>query len=195
MTWKILQGDVLDRLRDLPDESVQCCVTSPPSHTDSVESASYPRDLCHGISVLLRALRATDMPTPTSNTGSFRCLLDISKAQAVLRLRTLDPKEWKDRPKDCGGFLIGDLPGEQRPSFLRTRLADVAGSAEQRREEVHRLRLNLLYADPLAVVRLTTVAVSHRVGGHLHTDGSIGIDHARAVSEVLNLVRHAPKSR
>ncbi len=30
MTWKILQGDVLDRLRDIPDESVQCCVTSPP---------------------------------------------------------------------------------------------------------------------------------------------------------------------
>jgi DNA modification methylase len=27
---RILQGDVLDRLRELPDESVHCCVTSPP---------------------------------------------------------------------------------------------------------------------------------------------------------------------
>jgi hypothetical protein len=26
----ILQGDALDRLRELPSESVQCCVTSPP---------------------------------------------------------------------------------------------------------------------------------------------------------------------
>lgn len=30
MTWTILEGDVLDRLREVPDESVQCVVTSPP---------------------------------------------------------------------------------------------------------------------------------------------------------------------
>ena len=30
MTWSIQQGDVLDRLREMPSESVQCCVTSPP---------------------------------------------------------------------------------------------------------------------------------------------------------------------
>jgi DNA modification methylase len=30
MTWEIRQGDVLDRLREMPDESVQCVVTSPP---------------------------------------------------------------------------------------------------------------------------------------------------------------------
>lgn len=30
MSWEIRQGDVLDRLREMPDESVQCCVTSPP---------------------------------------------------------------------------------------------------------------------------------------------------------------------
>lgn len=30
MSWRILQGDVLDRLRDIHDGSVQCCVTSPP---------------------------------------------------------------------------------------------------------------------------------------------------------------------
>ncbi len=30
MTVSILQGDALTRLRELPDESVQCCVTSPP---------------------------------------------------------------------------------------------------------------------------------------------------------------------
>jgi DNA modification methylase len=29
-TYKLLQGDVLDRLRELPDESVHCVVTSPP---------------------------------------------------------------------------------------------------------------------------------------------------------------------
>ena len=30
MSWKIHQGDALEVLRTLPDESVQCCVTSPP---------------------------------------------------------------------------------------------------------------------------------------------------------------------
>ena len=30
MSWEIRQGDALDRLREIPDESVQCCVTSPP---------------------------------------------------------------------------------------------------------------------------------------------------------------------
>ena len=30
MTWEIRQGDVLDRLRAMPDGSVHCCVTSPP---------------------------------------------------------------------------------------------------------------------------------------------------------------------
>jgi DNA modification methylase len=29
-TWRVMQGDVLDRLGDMPDESVQCVVTSPP---------------------------------------------------------------------------------------------------------------------------------------------------------------------
>ena len=31
---KILPGDVLDRLKDLPNESVHCVVTSPPLITD-----------------------------------------------------------------------------------------------------------------------------------------------------------------
>lgn len=30
LTWRILTGDVRERLRDLPDQSVQCVVTSPP---------------------------------------------------------------------------------------------------------------------------------------------------------------------
>ena len=28
--WEICEGDALERLRELPDGSVQCCVTSPP---------------------------------------------------------------------------------------------------------------------------------------------------------------------
>jgi DNA modification methylase len=30
VSWEIRQGKALDRLREMPDESVQCCVTSPP---------------------------------------------------------------------------------------------------------------------------------------------------------------------
>lgn len=30
VTWEIRHGDALERLREIPDESVQCCVTSPP---------------------------------------------------------------------------------------------------------------------------------------------------------------------
>lgn len=30
VTWRIIEGDAAERLRDLPAESVQCCVTSPP---------------------------------------------------------------------------------------------------------------------------------------------------------------------
>lgn len=30
MSWKVRQGDALARLREMPDESVHCCVTSPP---------------------------------------------------------------------------------------------------------------------------------------------------------------------
>lgn len=30
MSWEIRCGDALERLREMPDESVQCCVTSPP---------------------------------------------------------------------------------------------------------------------------------------------------------------------
>ena len=29
-SWRVLQGDAVERLRELPDESVNCCVTSPP---------------------------------------------------------------------------------------------------------------------------------------------------------------------
>jgi DNA modification methylase len=30
MGWELLNGDALDMLKTLPDESVHCCVTSPP---------------------------------------------------------------------------------------------------------------------------------------------------------------------
>lgn len=30
MTWTLLQGDALEQLKTLPDESIHCCVTSPP---------------------------------------------------------------------------------------------------------------------------------------------------------------------
>jgi DNA modification methylase len=30
LSWEIRQGDALERLREMPDESVHCCVTSPP---------------------------------------------------------------------------------------------------------------------------------------------------------------------
>ena len=30
MSWEVRQGDALTRLREMPDESVHCCVTSPP---------------------------------------------------------------------------------------------------------------------------------------------------------------------
>src|SRR4051812_35149395 len=30
MSWEVRQGDALERLGEMPDESVQCCVTSPP---------------------------------------------------------------------------------------------------------------------------------------------------------------------
>ena len=30
MTWTLYQGDCIDRMKQLPDESVNCCVTSPP---------------------------------------------------------------------------------------------------------------------------------------------------------------------
>jgi len=32
VTWEILTGDAIERLRELPAESVQCCITSPPYH-------------------------------------------------------------------------------------------------------------------------------------------------------------------
>jgi DNA modification methylase len=30
LSWEFRQGDWIERLREMPDESVQCCVTSPP---------------------------------------------------------------------------------------------------------------------------------------------------------------------
>ena len=33
MKWRLLRGDVRETLRELPDESVQCCVTSPPYYS------------------------------------------------------------------------------------------------------------------------------------------------------------------
>lgn len=29
-TWSVRQGDVMERLKEIPDESVHVCVTSPP---------------------------------------------------------------------------------------------------------------------------------------------------------------------
>lgn len=41
MRYALLQGDALARLRELPDESAQCVVTSPPCWEQSIPYQDY----------------------------------------------------------------------------------------------------------------------------------------------------------
>lgn len=73
MTWEIRQGDALDRLREMPAESVQCCITSPPYFglrdygTGEWEGGE---DSCDHVSGMAR--KDTERKTPGGRGGSFR---------------------------------------------------------------------------------------------------------------------------
>lgn len=64
MTWKILEGDCLAVMRTLPDEVVQCCVTSPPywglrdyGHADQLGMESTPGEYVARMVEVFREVR------------------------------------------------------------------------------------------------------------------------------------------
>ncbi len=74
-SWSIRQGDALEQLRQMPDESVQCCVTSPPYWRQ--------RDYGCGPQELGRE------ETPSQFVGSL-----VTVAQEIRRVLTKDGSLW-----------------------------------------------------------------------------------------------------
>jgi len=64
VTWEVREGDALARLRNLPDASVQCCVTSPPyfglrdyGHTDQIGLEQAPEEYVARLVEVFREVR------------------------------------------------------------------------------------------------------------------------------------------
>ena len=98
MRYRILQGDVLDRLRELPESSVQCVVTSPP----------YWRQRNYGMSGQMGLEQTPEIYTDRM-VEVFREARRILREDGTLWLNLGD--KWASGGNGDGGYKDKDLVG------------------------------------------------------------------------------------
>jgi len=112
MSTKILQGDCLDILRTLPDESVHCCVTSPPywglrdyGHDGQLGLEKTPDEYVGKILAIFREVRRVLRKDGT-------CWLNLGDSYTSGGRKERDPGKQKIHPAfDGDNFADGLRPG------------------------------------------------------------------------------------
>lgn len=200
---RLYHGDAIETLATLPEGSVDCCITSPPSDADTVEIL---RPQVEGLALGQRFgghLQPVDAGLPPSvlADGRFvaanvrlhaRAVLAGPERQTVLGLGPLHAEERKERPDTFGGGLVRHLPGQEVSTVrsLRSRLPEVP--AEALFEQLGDLRRDLLEPDTLRVDgRACVTPDALVVGAAPNPDGPIRVDRSGEVGE--QFVRHVPQ--
>jgi len=82
---RILRGDCRETLKSLPDESIQCCVTSPPywglrdyGHVNQIGQEKTPEEFVQTLVAVFREVRRALKPDGTLwlNLGDSYCSTD-----------------------------------------------------------------------------------------------------------------------
>jgi hypothetical protein len=117
--WEIREGDVLERLHEMPDSSIQCCITSPPYYglrdygTGEWEDGDPSCD------------HLAPMPggTAASGLGNYdNGLTGASIGQKVLDRR----QQYRDRCRKCGASRVDRQIGlEDSPDTYIAKLVEV----------------------------------------------------------------------
>jgi hypothetical protein len=135
MNLKILQGDALAVLKTLPDESVQCCVTSPPLLRSVVQRLAL---LIERIAVRQHR-RVHNALCRTAPFPCSRVLLALSQAQQQFGIRLLDYEEGHQDCRYPCGQCVGSLPAKKRSArFKRGWPFWIIASAERFSKKAYR---------------------------------------------------------
>lgn len=180
----ILCGDVREKLRELPEESVNCVVTSPPSDAYFVQCG---RPLITGLHVGGQFGGANCTADMTSAHG-YAChlapLLDLTKCEAVECLLTLYPQVRQDRCQDFDRAFVSYPPSIERPPALGVRVFHCDVAAEGFRQQVDSFTRDLAYVNALTVGGLSRIATNaHGIRTALYPDGSVRIQDASKVGQ------------
>lgn len=183
-------GDVRAVLREMPAESVQTCITSPPSAT--IQEHALNPQLFHGGDGLGRdALFRTQRRCPplvshlVELTGDdARRAFERAQLQQQDSLLVLDPEIREQRFGGRGGVPVRDHPRVEGPAVRGTGTLDPAVSSKRLVQQVDRLGSDLLAANLLREHRIASILPDpHVVRRALHRHITIAVDDACQVGE------------
>ncbi len=183
--FTLYNGDVREVLASLPDESVHCCVTSPPySDADAVQLFGPDEASLHLGGCFVGSPRSPGVSATLCNTSNLARVFDGAQGQAVLGLTPFDPQIRQKCRQGRGGLHIRLTPLPERTTALCTRIFRRDVSAEGCREQIDGLARDLPNVDSLAVGRLSRISGdSHGVSVALHADRSVRVEDASEVGK------------
>lgn len=192
-------GDCRSVLASLPERSVQCCITSPPSDfegsdADAVQSLALKEQTLALLNVIIgeceignatrRAMTVREIAI-TDHLGSVlrSVLLKIAKGQNGFSLLTLDSEKRKQDSNDVLGFEITDLPSEERSSATKCRLLLIVPSSKRVAKEFDGIKVYHLHLKacmvPSGGAALASVSL-----GLLDPDAALAVDQTGTVGDV-----------
>lgn len=184
MSARIIVGHVLDRLADLPAESVHCCVTSPPSNADRIQCLCLAVGGFHRGSKFSRSCAGADMSSAECDLSRFAPLLDNAECEAILCLQPLYAEIRQKSAQAFDGLHVSCRPGMERLAACDAWFGDVKRSAEPIAQERWDLWPDLPQCNAFAEhwsARVT--ADPHRIGAALNSDRPVAINCTGEVSQ------------
>ena len=173
-TNTILQGNVIDKLRELPDNSIDCAFTSlplPPRDwlmlnvvTRIVKRFNFSQDAfsesyCFIINKRLLKFRFKAPPIQSDNlsaSSSWR-INRFAKFQEKCGLNLFYSQIWNDCLDEFVSFLVGQMNAEQGFAVFRRRLFNSEASSEVFVNEFNSLFLNLFDSDSFTISGVSTI--------------------------------------
>ena len=152
MNRKILQGDILDKIKEIPDESIDCIITSPPYYA----LRDYGTGVWEGSTVATCTHQSIKRKTRAERGG-------LTELQAGSQGSFGDESQWSsDTCPDCGAIRKDKQIGlEQTPQQYIVKLMQIMTECKRVLKQTGSCWVNLgdSYNGPKLVIQRTTVQV------------------------------------
>lgn len=182
----LLTGDVREVLATLPAESVQTCVTSPPSHKARGLRASIIQcfDRVKQAFSFSDALRRLLPFERRSSESCSRTVLAGAEGQGNVCLAGLDSEMGAQRGDCISCNKVGAFPTMQKPAVSRIGLLCSTRPAKRLFQEGDSFGLNLLDTNALLILRVPVFTQNAlAIRRPLDADIPIRVDNAREISQ------------
>lgn len=174
---KIYCGDCMDVLPELEAESVNCCVTSPPSHANLIEMLSIQIQRFHRIGNVLWASSGTYMTSSFGNAQFFAHNFNLSEFKAIFSLPAFYAKKREEDTKCACGFCVSLAPSVKWLTSFGTWVFHPHIPSECFSKQINTRFLDLANMYPLAVSCLLGISnYTHTVCISLNSNTTIGVN-------------------